>query len=70
MGRYKVGDTVQLKSGGPIMTVTNVRSGIYTCTWFDGTEVKVSGFPEDALIPTTAGGPMSSPPKRKPIPRP
>jgi len=32
---FNVGDVVQLKSGGPLMTVTGVGSNI-TCTWFDG----------------------------------
>jgi uncharacterized protein YodC (DUF2158 family) len=41
---FKIGDTVQLKSGGPIMTVVNVDknlSGSQTvqCTWFTKDEV-------------------------------
>lgn len=39
MADFKVGDTVQLKSGGPIMTVTEVGDeyGVTKvfCSWFD-----------------------------------
>ena len=33
---FKVGDTVRLKSGGPLMTIDQIdpQSGIW-CTWFD-----------------------------------
>lgn len=31
----KVGDIVQLKSGGPKMTIENIRDGEICCTWFD-----------------------------------
>jgi uncharacterized protein YodC (DUF2158 family) len=51
---FRVGDTVKLKSGGPLMTVTNPggQTGgktVVSCTWFDGSEVKASVFPPDAL---------------------
>ena len=34
---FKIGDVVQLKSGGPTMTVANVSgdSGTVVCHWFD-----------------------------------
>lgn len=32
---FQVGDTVQLKSGGPIMTVEKASKGEVTCVWFD-----------------------------------
>jgi len=34
---FKVGDTVQLKSGGPVMTVHSLEEhdNVY-CSWFDG----------------------------------
>jgi uncharacterized protein YodC (DUF2158 family) len=31
----KVGDIVELKSGGPAMTVHEVSGTVITCTWFD-----------------------------------
>jgi len=52
--QFKAGDVVQLKSGGPLMTVTEV--GIDTsgtpevwCTWFAGTEQKHGHFPAETV---------------------
>ena len=51
---FKVGDTVQLKSGSPRMTVTVVgmtADGRETieCAWFDGTLRQNGTFPSEAL---------------------
>lgn len=46
---FKVGDEVQLKSGGPVMTVTNIGTASLQCTWFKDDEVKREAFPEEAL---------------------
>jgi len=51
---FKVGDTVQLKSGSPRMTVIVVgRSAdgeeFVECAWFDGTQRQNGSFPLDAL---------------------
>ena len=35
MDNLQSGDTVQLKSGGPVMTVKDVRGGELLCEWFD-----------------------------------
>jgi uncharacterized protein YodC (DUF2158 family) len=40
-----IGDTVQLKSGGPIMTLGNeMAAGGWKCQWFSGTELKEGLF--------------------------
>lgn len=47
---FNVGDTVQLKSGGPVMTVVSVNeNNMCRCSWFKDEEVKESAFPADAL---------------------
>jgi uncharacterized protein YodC (DUF2158 family) len=54
MAQFKVGDVVELKSGGPPMTVDMIlgqngqRVG---CSWFVGTEHKTGQFAQDALKP-------------------
>jgi uncharacterized protein YodC (DUF2158 family) len=49
--KYKEGDLVQLKSGGPIMTVTDVASsGQHVHTkWFSGKKLEAGHFPMSAL---------------------
>lgn len=49
--RWKVGDVVQLKSGSPKMTVTDVRAkdGMTYCSLFEGNQEKRGSFPADAL---------------------
>ena len=54
--RYSVGDLVQLKSGGPVMTVQKenlvgrdeIFKGYY-CQWFAGKKLELGPFPEDSL---------------------
>ncbi|HLH95239.1 MAG TPA: DUF2158 domain-containing protein [Xanthobacteraceae bacterium] len=51
---FKVGDTVQLKSGSPRMTITVIGTTadgkqVIECAWFDGTQCLNSSFPPDAL---------------------
>jgi uncharacterized protein YodC (DUF2158 family) len=49
----KPGDVVQLKSGGPPMTVTSITSDEYGtsawCMWFDGKKQDGASFPVHAL---------------------
>jgi len=51
---FQTGEVVQLKSGGPKMTVTYVGADAVgqpsaDCTWFDGTKQMQGTFPQDAL---------------------
>jgi len=48
---FKVGDEVQAKSGGPVMTVQDVDKGRVYCKWYSNKEDKFNreSFPEEAL---------------------
>ena len=65
----KVGDVVQLKSGGPKMTITSTKANQAgaLCTWFDGAEVKTSRFPLEVLEQVKKAKKKATPrrPKRK-----
>lgn len=43
---FAIGDQVQLKSGGPIMTLSSLldNDGTVECKWFSGEEVKHALF--------------------------
>jgi uncharacterized protein YodC (DUF2158 family) len=44
------GDLVQLKSGGPVMTVQErLSSPSYRCQWFAGKKLESGVFPTEAL---------------------
>ena len=51
--QWKVGDVVQLKSGGPKMTIINVTSLLDSvgieCAWFDDNKPASHIFPPAAL---------------------
>lgn len=51
MSNCKVGDVVQLKSGGPQMTVSETNdSEMLECTWFDSSnELKTAFFKSDVV---------------------
>lgn len=50
MSQFKPGDVVQLKSGGPKMTVHHIHGdGDVTCDWFIGHEQRTGTFNHDAL---------------------
>jgi uncharacterized protein YodC (DUF2158 family) len=51
--KFKVGDVVVLKSGGPAMTVNLVRPHNINCKWFpqgDYTKTVVEDFQEETLM--------------------
>lgn len=50
----KQGDTVQLKSGSPALTIeSEVKDGVtsVSCQWFDGSDAKSGTFPLASLVP-------------------
>jgi uncharacterized protein YodC (DUF2158 family) len=49
---FKIGDVVQLKSGGSKMTVTSISEDQQTLSaiWFDGTKKAIEAFPFDVVI--------------------
>ena len=58
MAKYKSGDVVKLKSGGPNMTVqgyvatvSNVESKTVQCKWFAGAKSEAANFHEEMLLP-------------------
>jgi len=59
MENLKTGDTVQLKSGGPVMTIGGkLASGGWRCHWFSGSELKEGTFHLEEL---EKAGPRQSP---------
>lgn len=61
---FGLGDTVQLASGGPEMTInkisinhsTNKFSGMYDTQWFAGKKLESGRFPEESLKLVTKKG--------------
>lgn len=49
---FEIGQIVQLKSGGPEMTVKRVpgTGSVYTCQWFAGKKLEEGVFPPDSLL--------------------
>jgi uncharacterized protein YodC (DUF2158 family) len=43
--KWKPGDLVRVKSGGPLMTVGSIKAGKVICEWFDA-----AGKPRRALL--------------------
>jgi len=48
--KFKIGDIVQLRSGGPKMTVTAVLDPVVHTAWFAGSKKETGAFPFDAII--------------------
>ena len=54
MAEFKVGDTVRLKSGSPVMTISEAdrrNQGSWVCVWFDGSKQTYGSFPAATLEP-------------------
>lgn len=50
MEDFEIGNVVQLRSGGPKMTVHGlVSDGDVVCQWFEGNAVHEESFPREAL---------------------
>lgn len=51
--QWQVGDVVELKSGGPRMTVESIGTQIdpdgVVCRWFEGKDLKQATFPPGSL---------------------
>lgn len=53
--KFKPGDVVQLKSGGPAMTISEITTNYdgnlsgYRCEWFKGASNERAHFAEDTL---------------------
>ena len=45
----QLGDRVQLKSGGPVMTVSEDEGDSVWCQWFEKSELKSSSFKRHVL---------------------
>ena len=50
MDDFKPGDIVQLKSGGPKMTVQDVRPQTIHCQWFAGSKLEDGHFNKESII--------------------
>ncbi|EME9804124.1 DUF2158 domain-containing protein [Vibrio alginolyticus] len=47
---FSIGDCVQLKSGGPVMTISDIDGTTVRCQWFDDKqEVKTRDFRAETL---------------------
>ena len=53
--KFKTGNIVKLKSGGPEMTVRSVGGSLVICQWFAGKKLSMGNFELDSLILATDG---------------
>lgn len=52
---FQVGDVVQLKSGGPRMTVEAVDEGLVDCVWFEKQKAHRNAFNAALLVKSGSG---------------
>ena len=59
--KYKIGDIVRLKSGGPSMTVESIRDsdGDIYCHWFAGDKLHAGVFSPEAIGPEDELDPLN-----------
>ena len=51
MEQFKIGDVVKLKSGGPPMTIREVKATEIVCAWFGPNEqIEIWGFGKEMLV--------------------
>lgn len=65
---YKVGDTVKLKSGGPVMTVNAVpreHARYYACHWFAGKKLDHGHFQFEELLAASPEAPLKPADEKK-----
>jgi uncharacterized protein YodC (DUF2158 family) len=66
---FRVGDVVQLRSGGPLMTVVEITAAggrdTVQCRWFVGSEEKSSSFSAETLKPADLGPKFAYVPGRR-----
>ena len=49
MNKFKLGDVVREKIGGPKMTINEYEKRGYRCLWFEGARLSESSFPGESL---------------------
>lgn len=55
---FQKGDVVQLKSGGPGMTIQGDNYGAWQCVCFVGKELKTGSFASETLVKGSANEPF------------
>jgi uncharacterized protein YodC (DUF2158 family) len=54
MSTFTVGEIVQLKSGGPRMTIKSIDGSDVACIWFSGHKLNGRSFPLMTLMASSA----------------
>jgi uncharacterized protein YodC (DUF2158 family) len=64
--KFKVGDVVQLKSGGPLMTIASIgiassQEQLASCIWFEGSKKNNGNFLASVLMAMPSEPPQAQP---------